>query len=607
MPENKLGTQVNSQNDRTIISRFLQIAEQHSTRPAVRFLDDGEWREWTYESLAGKALSIRSTLVEHGVQRGDAVGVDAIRHPNTIAALIAILSLGAHYVPLDRRQPKARLQMLIDDTGLRVLLTAAETDPFDDICHAVGLRGEFPDEPSDLHALADVATVHEEDVACVLFTSGSTGKPKGVRIPHRGPYNYVVGQDYFPLNETTAFLHLAPLSFDASMQEIWGSILNGGTCVVFPHDAAPTRDTLESATREAGVNTIFLTATLFNNVFASDRAFKAGIKIAMTGGEAASVQHFRLAALALPDARLFNGYGPTECSAMISSIRGFDVLVVDDDLNPVEQGSEGELLVFGDGVTLGYLNRPDLTAKSFVSIEGPNGQTRRGYRTGDKVRLRDDGELEFHGRFDDQVKIEGHRVEPSEIEHQLGRLDGVVACRVLAHKGPSAKIRLAAYVVCDDELLRQSLRQRAAEALPAHIVPKYWYFLDKLPINANGKLDRKALPDPFDELDVNAATGPGDVAGKVTTSWIRILETQPPTPSTNFFEAGGTSLDAVKLQEELCRTFDCQLSSTFVFEFPTIDRQVEVLRAQSTRTATTPNAQARRRNAGARRVRTRAR
>ena len=246
------------------------------------------------------------------------------------------------------------------------------------------------------------------------------------------------------------------MTFDASNTGIWPPLLNGGICVLFPEEKVPTRSELETVVRETGVKYMFLTTQLFNNVFSSAEGLPTTVDYVMTGGEAASVNNFLLGQRAMPNAMFLNGYGPTENTSMTTcyefpkdfpedatqvpigtAVSGSEVQVVDQDLNCVPAGTEGELIALGDGVALGYLNRPDLTEKSFVMLTTPDGSLRRGYRTGDKVRVREDGNIEFLGRFDEQLKIAGYRIEPGEIETYIGRFDSVSDCRVVARKGPS--------------------------------------------------------------------------------------------------------------------------------------------------------------------------
>jgi hypothetical protein len=278
---------------------------------------------------------------------------------------------------------------------------------------------------------------------------------------------------------------------------------------------------------------------------------------------------------------------------------------VDEHLHPVATGVEGELVALGDGVALGYLNRPELTQDRFIRIDIGDSVLRTGYRTGDRAYLGEDGLFEFMGRFDDQVKIEGHRIEPGEIEAGIERVAGIDACRVLVRKGPAGQLRLAAYVVCKEPIEKDDLRRILVAEFPSFMIPHFIFFMDSLPTNVNGKLDTKALPDPFQEA---TATSAGKCEGGmeiVISAWAKVLGRKPATVDVNFFDAGGTSLNAIQLHEILCKDLGQALDPTFVFEHPTISRQSDALQNSGEAADGIVNRGARRRAARSNRARAR--
>ena len=579
-----------SGNSNLVHERFREIADASPTRPALRFRGYDAWETWTYAELARRSNEIALQLALQGVGAGQAVGVVALRHPDTVAALIAILKVGGSYVPLEAAYPPDRLRLLCEDADVRIILAAGET------------TGAFPSVPADTLSLSKVparpeAATHESfvagistgDAAYVMFTSGSTGVPKGVVVPHRAIARLVSGPNFMDLNEQTSFLHLAPLSFDASTLELWAPLLNGGVCVLYPEDQLPTPFAIRTVVAEAQVNCMWMTASLFNNVVDQDPLTFTGLTCLLIGGEALSVPHVLKALRALPKLQLINGYGPTENTTFTTCHRiqdiaedavripigipvsGTQVMLVDQDLQPVPQGEEGELLALGDGVALGYLNKPDLTSERFVQVTLPSGNSSRAYRTGDRARQRSDGLIEFLGRYDDQVKIDGHRIEPGEIERVIESVPAVRECRVLLRKGPAGQKRLAAYVAVDGQEVQRTLRHSLSRQLPAYMIPHFIYCLDRFPTNANGKLDISALPDPFSAAAIDGSA-PAEL-DVVRTAWTEILGRLPETSDTNFFDAGGTSLEAIRLHEILQLSADRKLAGTFVFEHPTIAGQ----------------------------------
>ncbi len=556
--------------------------------------------------MARCACAIASELLTAQIRPGDAVAITADRHPVTIAAMIAILKAGGHYVPLDRTDPAARLKFLCEQAEVRCALVAKPIAQGLLRVHAICLerfeqRDSLPPTPSAVNETGDQCS--GERPAYTLFTSGSTGEPKGVVVPHRAVIRLIDRPNFMRLDASRSMLWLAPLGFDASTLEIWGPLLNGGRCVIYPEGQLPTAAGLKEAIRAGSVNSMWLTSSLFNHIVDQDPLCLEGVEELLTGGEALSVPHVVKALGALKTTQLINGYGPTENTTFTTCYRipadfskseprvpiglpisGTEVVVVNEQLQPVADGAEGELVAMGEGLALGYLNLPQLTCERFVEI-GLNQNTRvRGYRTGDRAVRRSDGLIDYLGRFDDQVKIDGHRIEPGEIERVLANFAGVSDCRVLALTAPAGQKRLVAYIVASDELRTQNLKERLAGLMPGFMIPHHMMFVEALPLNANGKLDRSALPDPFrtEGQSVQIGMNPGTAARGTTLiaeGWQTVLGQSVTSADLNFFDAGGSSLDAVKLLEWLEKRLNRTLEPTFVFAHATIRRQADALLA----------------------------
>ncbi len=530
----------------------------------------------TYAALGQAADALAARLRAAGVVPGAIVAVAMERSVAAIVAVLGVVKAGAAYLPLDLSYPPERLAFMLDDADARlVVVDDIDADlPLPRTIRRVAVAGT-PDALASAPAEAAVA-VDGDGLAYVMYTSGSTGTPKGVEIQHHAVLRLVCGVDYLALGPDTRMLHAAPLGFDASTLELWGALLNGG-CVVVHDEAIPSGAGLAATIQRHGVTTAWLTAALFNAVVDEDPSRLAGLRELFTGGEALSVDHVRRMRRAAPEMRLCNGYGPTECTTFICTyaipadiaegtasipigrpIADTQVYVLNSRLEPVPVGIIGELYVGGAGLARGYLNRPELTAQRFVASPfGPPGT--RLYRTGDQVRYRPGGVVEFVGRADTQVKIRGFRIELAEIEAVLAKHPAVQSCAVLARLEPSGEKRLVAYyvavyVAAGAPPSAPVLRAWLAQTLPDFMVPARYMQLDALPVTANGKLDRNALPAPDDSRpELACAYEPPVTAGErqVCRAFATQLGIDRIGRNDNFFELGGNSLLVMRLLEQL--------------------------------------------------------
>ncbi|MDN5782055.1 MAG: amino acid adenylation domain-containing protein, partial [Luteimonas sp.] len=449
-----------------------------------------------------------------------------------------------------------------------------------------------------------VTDIDGDALAYVMYTSGSTGTPKGVEIRHRSILRLTCDADYIELGPQTRMLHAAPLGFDASTLELWGPLLNGG-CVVVHDEELPTGAGLETTIRRHGVTTAWLTAALFNAVVDEDPRLLSGLQALFTGGEALSVEHVRRMRAAAPAVALHNGYGPTECTTFACThridevpagatsipigqpIADTRVYILNARGEPVPVGVVGELYIGGEGVARGYLGRADLTAERFVP--DPFGQPGdRLYRTGDRVRYLRDGSIEFVGRADHQVKIRGFRIEPGEIEAVLSGHAGVKSCAVIARDDSVGGKQLVAYYVAQGEApTAPQLRAFLATTLPDFMLPARYVRLDAMPVTANGKLDRRALPAPGrgrPELAVACEPGADALEQALCQAFAELLDIDRAGRHDNFFELGGSSLLAVKLAERVRHMpGGGALATTAIFGRPTPALLAAELRGQASR------------------------
>jgi amino acid adenylation domain-containing protein len=443
---------------RTIHGLFEEQAALRPEAVAVLFAEQA----LRYGELNARANRLAHRLRRLGVGRGSLVGLCLRRCPEVAVALLGILKAGAAYVPLDPHYPDERLAFLLRDTAARVVLLHPPTrDRLRPVLERAGARGvdvaeagggPGPDGNPEGGATAD-------DLAYVMYTSGSTGSPKGVLVGHRAVVRLVRGTDYCHFGPDEVFLQLAPLSFDASTFEVWGPLLNGGRLAVMP-PGPPALDELGAAIRRHGVTTLWLTAGLFHLMVEQRPAELAPLRQLVAGGDVLSAAHVNRALEALADGVVVNGYGPTEsttfacCFRMGKGYRAGQAVpigrpianttayVLDEGRRPVPVGVAGELYLGGDGLAHGYLNNPGLTRERFVPDPFSAEPGARLYRTGDRVRWRGDGNLEFLGRFDSQVKFLGHRIEPGEIEATILQHPVVSQAAVVAHLSPRGEKQL---------------------------------------------------------------------------------------------------------------------------------------------------------------------
>ncbi|HYG65509.1 MAG TPA: amino acid adenylation domain-containing protein, partial [Thermoanaerobaculia bacterium] len=430
------------------------------------------------------------------------------------------------------------------------------------------------------------------NLAHVLFTSGSTGRPKGVAVSHRNVVRLVRESRFADLGPDQVFLQFAPLAFDASTLEIWGSLINGGRLALFPPGPASVEE-LAGVVAEQGVTTLWLTAGLFHRMVEARPAGLESLRQLLAGGDVLSPAHVRQALEMLPGCTLINGYGPTEnttftcCHAMTDPgaveapvpigrpISNTRVYVLDGHLLPVPPGTYGELYAAGDGVARGYVRRPELTAERFLPDPFAASPGGRLYRTGDLARFRADGTVEFLGRNDQQVKIRGFRIEPGEVEAVLAEHPAVSAAAVVVRRDGQAggEARLAAYFIPREPVEAGELVRHLERRLPSYMVPADFVSLAALPLTANGKVDRRALPEPPRPVSstVTNRRWPRDPQEVLLAAlFAEVLRLDRVGIDDDFFALGGHSLLATQLVSRVRQSLGVELPLRALFEEPTV-------------------------------------
>lgn len=564
-----------------------------------------EDRSLTYRELNARANQMAHALRGRGVSPGALVGVCLERSPEMVIGMLGILKAGAAYLPLAPSYPRERLEFMLRDADVKLVVT--RNDLADTLmgmgCVAFCLDAEqtlLADQPADNPPLSR----RSGSLAYVIFTSGSTGKPKGVQVEHRGILRLLTGTDYARFGTDRVFLLLSPASFDVSTFELWGALLHGARLVLAP-DGIPDFGDLERLLQRHGVTTLWLTASLFNAIVEERPTMLAGAEQVLIGGEALSVRHIRLAQTRLPAAvELINGYGPTECTTFaccyciprdldnhLSSIpigrpiANTRVYIFDARRRLVPAGIPGELYIGGAGLARGYLNRPELTAERFV--HNPFEPGKRLYRTGDLCRFLPDGNIEYLGRLDQQVKIRGFRIELGEIEAALARHPDVRQCVVEARDEVPGNKRLVAYLVAANPAApprARDLRGFLQPTLPEYMLPAAFVLLDSLPLTPHGKVDRKGLPAP-DAAPAFLEGQPEYVSPRDATEellaniWAEVLKIPSPGIHDGFFALGGHSLLAMQVVWRIRRVLNVEVPLRHIFEHPTIAELAQQLQA----------------------------
>ncbi len=585
------------------------IEQQVGDTPLATALVFGEQR-LSYAEFNESANQLAHCLVAAGVRPGSVVGVCLERSIDMVVALHAIVKAGGAYLPLDPEYPSDRIQYMAGDAGIKLLLThSALLDRFTlQGVHVLALDteylriGRFPKHNPD-------APVKTDDIAYVIYTSGSTGKPKGVAVPHRGLLNRLQWmQAQYSLDANDSVLQKTPYSFDVSVWEFFWPLMTGASLVVAaPGEHRDSRRLVELINQH-GITTLHFVPSMLRAFLNDPQAASCeSLRRVICSGEALPFDLQQLCFATLKEAELYNLYGPTEASIDVSHWTcrrdGVDTIVpigipiantalhiLDGALNPVPIGVAGELHIGGVGLARGYLNKPELTAEKFIRNPFSDAADSRLYKTGDLARYRVDGSIEYLGRLDFQVKIRGFRIELGEIEAVLAQCPGVKACVVVAREENSDK-RLVAYVVAYGEALQAAaLREALLERLPEHMVPSVFVMLDELPLNSNGKVDRRALPKPeAGRSDRSVFIPPRDaVEHAVVKHWEAVLNVQPIGVRDNFFELGGHSLLAVNLMTRIEKEFGKTLPMALLFRKPTVEQLAEVLREQVTLPAPSP-------------------
>ena len=592
----------------TLQQRFEEQARQRPQAVAL-ILDE---QRLSYGELNARANRLAHCLIARGVGADVPVGLALERSLDMLVGLLAILKAGGAYLPLDPAAPEERLAHILDDSGVRLLLTQGhllERLPRQAGVEVLAIDGLVLDGYAESDPLP---TLSADNLAYVIYTSGSTGKPKGTLLTHRNALRlFSATEAWFGFDERDVWTLFHSYAFDFSVWEIFGALLYGGRLVIVPQWVSRSPEDFYRLLCREGVTVLNQTPSAFKQLMAvacsADMATQQpALRYVIFGGEALDLQSLRPWFQRFGDRQpqLVNMYGITETTVhvtyrpvseadleggLVSPIGGtipdLSWYILDRDLNPVPRGAVGELYIGRAGLARGYLRRPGLSATRFVPNPFPGGAGERLYRTGDLARFQADGNIEYIGRIDHQVKVRGFRIELGEIEAALAGLAGVRDAVVLAHDGVGGT-QLAGYVVADSaedaERLRESLRESLKRHLPDYMVPAHLMLLERMPLTVNGKLDRQALPQPDASLSQQAYRAPGsELEQRIAAIWAEILGVERVGLDDNFFELGGHSLLLLMLKERIGDTCQATLSISQLMTHASVAEQAACIEGQA--------------------------
>ncbi|HBV14238.1 non-ribosomal peptide synthetase [Chryseobacterium carnipullorum] len=581
-------TAVDYPKDKTVVDLFE--AQAVKTPDAIAVVYEGEGL--TYRELDERSNQLAHDLINKGVSAENLVGICMNRSLEMIIGILGILKSGGAYVPIDPDYPQSRKEYMLEDSGVKILLSDSDSDQYKDNLDVILLNSEW--DRFDKVSKAKIERVASpSNLAYVIYTSGSTGKPKGVAVTHYNLSNFLSGMvDRLEMKDLQVFLSVTTYTFDIFYLELFTPLLLGAKVVILDKLSIRDGNKLQGAIEAYQPDFMQATPSTWQMLIDNGWENKEDVCI-LTGGEA--INESLKNNLTDISTTVWNLYGPTEATIWVTAqklrssqrvtigngINNIHLYVLDKNDHILPVGVAGELYIGGSGVARGYWNNEELTHERFIANPFKEGD--RLYKTGDLAKWLPDGNIEFLGRKDDQVKIRGYRIELGEIENTLSRLQGVTQSCVLAKQDNEGNSRLVAYVVMEKELDKEVLQLQLGEILPEYMIPRLWVKLDEMPLTSNGKLDRKALPD----IDSSALSSKDYVAPRTETEkrlveiWQELLKIEKVGIHDNFFELGGHSLLAFKIVTHINTIFDTDMRIALLFEFPTISQLAANMNAKS--------------------------
>jgi amino acid adenylation domain-containing protein len=586
----------------SLYNSLHEIFEQQveKTSSAIAVSDDSH--ALSYTELNHKANQLAHYLISLGIKANSPVAVCLERGVEMSIALLAILKAGGAYVPIATDTPKERLAFICNDTKARIIISTHAITLDNSVIQNIVISNNdsWQQQPNTNPKIQR----NEDEIFNIIYTSGSTGKPKGVMVPHRGIINRLEWmQQQYPLNSNDIVLQKTPYNFDVSVWELFWPLITGSRLFYAKHDGHKDPEYLRDIIQQQNISILHFVPSMLG-VFLDTKNIQlcTSIKKVFTSGEALQLNHNQRFFELLPNTELHNLYGPTEASIDVSyyqchpneknrsipigkPISNTQLHILDSHLQPLPIGAAGELYIGGTGLALGYINQTELTNNTF--IDNPyfalGHPSKKLYKTGDVARYLSDGNIEYLGRNDHQVKIRGFRIELGEIESQLRNIDNVKEAIVVS-KNINGQDQLVAYIYSEAPLLENAAYAALLQKhLPEYMLPAAYCAISEVPLSANGKIDRKHLPDiNFSELKQYQYVAPRNTTESTLANiWQQLLNIEKVGVLDNFFELGGHSLLAAQMLTRIRDSFSVQLPLRTLFEINTIAGLSEIISAMS--------------------------
>lgn len=570
---------------KTVSLLFEDIVDRFADKTAVAFGNDSI----TYSELNRRANCIARKLRELGAGPDKLVVIIAQKSIEMICGMIAIVKAGSAYVPIDPSYSKDRIKFMIKDSEPVAIISfkadvsdIADGIPIIDLAEHDTMEGngsnlEHIDNPNDL-------------IYCI-YTSGTTGQPKGVLIENHSVVNLVKNCNYVTLDENTVILQTAQLSFDASTFEVWAPMLNGGTLHLINKDEMLDSLKFKRYIVDNKINLVFITTALFNQFLNEDRTIFNSIQSLIFGGELASENHIGILLEQDTGMYLMNAYGPTETTTYATYYPIYSKLDKTPIGKPISNtqiyicnsdtlcgiGVPGEICIAGAGLARGYLNRPELTSQRFVSNPFGNGKM---YKTGDLGKWLPDGNIEYIGRIDEQVKIRGFRIELGEIESRMREVSGIKDCAVISTVDKSGDKTICAYYTSDIDIDESYIKDELKKNLPDYMIPSYMMILDSIPLNRNGKVDKRSLPIIETSADRDFVAPRNEIEEALCNVFREVLNVDRVGVKDSFFDLGGDSIKAIRVVSKM-RAYSYDVSVRDIMQRHVIEDIASATRSSS--------------------------